>query len=358
MDTIQKNILINRISLGYFIHKFNIDGKSVLLKIGSPTAEQKHISDILYIDAYKDAVKQGLYLEEELYDLLDDTKLWSVDNEVKLTELKDNLEKLKIGLFQMYFRSQHQLKIRESLEITKDAIIDLINKKHSLDIYSAEAIARFKKNSYLSACGIYKLDGECYLKPDDVWDTDSPLIDDIMHIRTYNLCDEVTLRELSRTEPWRSVWSVGKSHGQVFNCPIIDLSIEQQLLITWSSVYDNVYESLECPPDDVVEDDDMLDGWFLLQHKKRVIDRQKKLSEPDGESKAFQAQEVYLLADTPEDARKIYNLNTEHANLLIKQRMKALRDSGVIKEQDMPDQKRNLQMMMNQAYSQQMKSRK
>jgi hypothetical protein len=55
-------------------------------------------------------------------------------------------------------------------------------------------------------------------------------------------------------------------------------------------MYDNVYESMECPPDEVIKDDDMLDGWFIQQHK----DREKKLKEKSTDEKFGNMRDNYL----------------------------------------------------------------
>ena len=33
---------------------------------------------------------------------------------------------------------------------------------------------------------------------------------------------------------------------------------------------------MDCPTDDVIKDDDLLDGWFVIQAKKREKDRLEK----------------------------------------------------------------------------------
>ena len=42
-------------------------------------------------------------------------------------------------------------------------------------------------------------------------------------------------------------------------------------------VYDNVHESMDAPTDRVIEDDDMLDGWFKVQSRKRKRPTKVKL---------------------------------------------------------------------------------
>ena len=45
--------------------------------------------------------------------------------------------------------------------------------------------------------------------------------------------------------------------------------IDQKNILILSRMYDNVQESLDCPADDIMQDDDMLDGWFIHQKNKK-----------------------------------------------------------------------------------------
>ena len=37
-------------------------------------------------------------------------------------------------------------------------------------------------------------------------------------------------------------------------------------------MYDNIQEAAETPSEDVINDDDVLDGWFIVQRKKREVE--------------------------------------------------------------------------------------
>ena len=52
-----------------------------------------------------------------------------------------------------------------------------------------------------------------------------------------------------------------------------------KILCSFSRMYDSVYKNTECPSDDVIQDDDMLDGWFIQQTKEQEERQKEKLSE-------------------------------------------------------------------------------
>ena len=64
------------------------------------------------------------------------------------------------------------------------------------------------------------------------------------------------------------------------NLPDREMTFDQRNICVWSRMYDNVQESHECPSEDVLNDDDLLDGWFIIQRKKQEHD--KLVSEVEG----------------------------------------------------------------------------
>jgi cation diffusion facilitator CzcD-associated flavoprotein CzcO len=112
-------------------------------------------------------------------------------------------------------------------------------------------------------------------------------------------------------------------------------------------MYDNIQESMECPNKEVIEDDDMLDGWFIIQHKKREKDRvEKEFENSTKNEKIKNAPEVFVVA-SKEKAEKINDMNDMNAKMIKHQRKLALDRYGSLDEQNLPDQRRNIQAMAN-----------
>ena len=156
-------------------------------------------------------------------------------------------------------------------------------------------------------------------------------------------------RELARTDPWKSLWITRESSGSSLfaNPPNTELTYNQKNILIWSQMYDNIQESMECPNKEVIEDDDMLDGWFIIQHQKREKDRtEKEFENSTKNDKIKNASEVFVVS-TREKAEKINNMNDMNAKIIKQQRKVALDHYGSLEEQNLPDQKRNMQMMAN-----------
>jgi len=72
------------------------------------------------------------------------------------------------------------------------------------------------------------------------------------------------------------MWAAFKVNGVVFSQGS-QMTLQQQLLLMWSRMYDSIQESVEPPEMDVIEDDDMLDGWLSIQHDQKRQERRKDL---------------------------------------------------------------------------------
>jgi hypothetical protein len=166
--------------------------------------------------------------------------------------------------------------------------------------------------------------------------------------------DELALRKLSQYSKWRIIWASGRQEGRVFGVPSTWLTEEQKGLIAWSKLYDNLGEHSEPPPKEVIEDDDLLDGWIILEQKKR----EKARSEREGDDKARKrggAQEVFIPAETREDAKRIEQMNEAGAAFTKRQRMAALKSKGVMAEQHMPDSQQKISVQAAQQFRDRMK---
>jgi hypothetical protein len=166
-----------------------------------------------------------------------------------------------------------------------------------------------------------------------------------------HILPEDKVRELARTEPWRSLWVLKESDTfNMFHNADRELSINQKNLLVWSNMYDNIQESTECPPDSVINDDYMLDGWFLIQKKQRDKDK----SEADFESgtsseKIKNANEVFLPAKTKDDIQRISDMNDMKSKMVKKQRNEVIKEKESVTQQELPDERQRIQQMANQA---------
>ena len=310
----------------------------------------KMIGNQIYEDRLKEAELRGVLSEEELVEQLMGIGLWSISEQTELDALPKRIENMKLQLYQAYFHYKERDPIRKNLRRLKDKFTELTIKRGGLNRESAEGLAMTSKNKYLICSNITDEYNNRLWDAKDYWKQPAKLIESLVREYAEFTMDEETVRELARTEPWRSIWGVSKIEHSLFDLPAIMFTPSQKGLVTWSRIYDNVYESTECPPEEVLEENDMLDGWFIQQSRKRDEDRKKKHG--FGEDKNVKGDEVFLFADRPEDIERIQSRNTATGQAIFKQRMDIVKKKGAVDVTQLPDS----QLAMRQQAAQQMKS--
>ena len=130
-----------------------------------------------------------------------------------------------------------------------------------------------------------------------------------------------------------------------------ELSTDQKNIIVWSRMYDNVQESLDCPSDDVIKDDDMLDGWFIVQKRKREKERaEAEIDNSMSNEKIKNAGELFMMASSQKDADRINSMNDVNSTMIKKQRMATVKAKGEVQDLDFQDKKLELAQRSNEMY--------
>ena len=110
----------------------------------------------------------------------------------------------------------------------------------------------------------------------------------------------------------------------------------------WSGLYDSVYESPEAPAEEIVKDDDLLDGWLIDQRRKSERDKKKQKAEGIL-GKNSDADDVFVMAHNREDALEVESMNDDVATMIKKERQAAKENAdGLIKDVDLPDVRRGI----------------
>ena len=122
-------------------------------------------------------------------------------------------------------------------------------------------------------------------------------------------------------------------------------------------MYDNIYESMECPSDDVISDDDAIDGWFIIQREKRDKQQKEAGLESMLSDKTKNADEIMLMTNPrdKENIESIYSMNDAQGKMVTKSRFKQVEEQGEVKYQNFGDMKRERQMQQTRGFSDKIK---
>ncbi len=321
-------------------------GKLQTFILKKPTTYQRYIAEELYQEYLVQFKLEGLHSEEEFIGHLIRTNNWSEEEEGKLKDLNKNIENLKTKLYRLIFKSKEKKLIKEALLISKTERDRLLEKKNYYSYLTYSGAAALVKMRYLIGATLYKENGSKVFDDDEnLWLSSDGIIDSVVTFCNKNRISEKALREIARTEPWRSTWLTRKASGeQIFDFPSSEFSDEQKVLIYWTCLYDSVYESQDTPMEEIIEDDDALDGWLLDQEKQRKRRVTEKNVEDMIPEKMKNANEIFLPANTIEDAKKIEELNDEQGKAIKNRRDRAITNKGYVSEANLPDVKANIAM--------------
>lgn len=311
--------------------------KNIVIK--PPTINQLVESYRVFDEAYSQSLSDEIMTEDEMIDWLKENLIWTKFNENRVESLKKDIENYKV---EIYHSRQDPKKVKGIRFVIRDVEHNLEKElliKNSQYQNTCEGIAQTAKISWLISNTTF-VDNEPY-------DFSDVSLNEVVSLWQDSILNDSQCRELSRNEPWKSTWSISKNvrNRLFFNNEDTDLTLNQKNLIVWSQIYDNIYESIECPPKSVIDDDDMLDGWLILQNKKH----EKSRAESDAENllknpKIKNAKEVLIVANNPEHIKNIQNLNDERGKHIIQQRFDTIEQLGTVSQDQLPDEKLNLHL--------------
>lgn len=338
MNTYEREYFVSRIRAGYHTIK---DGKTKL-KVFPPTICQEYDANEIYMESYKECLLDGFLTEEDLEDWMIKKGLWSEEKSEQLKKTEKDIDSLKVQIFEN--RSQEALreKARSLLRAAEMFLKELEKEKEQYQSNTCEGIAYNDKSISLFEWGCY-----CDDKP---YDFPNDNVASLYFKWATKVLKQESIRELARTDPWRSHWALRDS-AEIFANNDRELNIDQKNIIIWSQLYDNIQESMDCPSQDVIDDDDMLDGWMIVQKKKNESERanaeiESRITNP----KISNAQEVYIFTDNKKDAEKINNMNSLSAQMLKKERIASITANGNMREQDFRDSKIKISNLANQRF--------
>ena len=341
----EREYFTSRIRSGVYRLKFD----DVYLKIRPLSLEQDLELQEKCLRYYRKAQDDGFLTNEELLEKLKERDLWSDEEDDKIKGLEKDIDRLKVELYQNKNKEKLIRRIRAYIAAGKQQLSDMLDKKHKYIENSCEGIMQVQKLKEMMAISCYRYDKDVEV----LYDFEEVPVEYIVKLFGMQILSEASIRNVARGEPWRSTWLMNESNAyNLFsNTKDCQLTTDQRNLLIWSRMYDNVQESMDCPGEDVIEDDDMLDGWFILQKKEREKDKaEREISKTTNNPKISQSDEIFVFADNQETANKINETNTFHSQTIKKQRMAVVKSKGEAEDLDFQDQRLKVQSQQNEMY--------
>ena len=335
-------------SLGFIMDNINrlLSGINIL-RIGGQIVHvhpfsvvDKTEADFFANELYEDLVLAGNLCLSNLEDFLIENNLWSEEDNKQLKELNDKIEQMKVDYYHGFVRASLREAIRKSIEHAEDIRNQLFTQKNAHADKTCEYIRDYHRAIFLLKRSSY-IDGKLI-------DGDFNLFV-LMSNYTKSLLLDAQLREAAKSPKWRSMWSALKGHHDIFHNHPSELTNEQLGLISWSRFYDNINESMDRPSQEIIDDDLALDGWCIVQQRKRKEDEKKQHAERLIPENMDHANEVFVIARNQQEVEEVHSLNDAGGRRIIEMTRRDLEKNKSMKEQDLTYNRQQMQMQANAA---------
>ena len=289
-------------------------------------------SCIIYNDAFDQAFDDEIMTEKETESWMLERGVWSEEKDEKVKGLQKDIEKLKVEIYKARNNIELAEKIRKYIRAGEIQLNDELQVKNSYNQNTCEGIAYTEKLEYLIENSTYK--------NNELYDFEDVGINEALFHWHKSFLTEKESRELARTEPWKSLWNIYEKSGTklFLNKDDEDITYNQRTLTMWSQMYDNIQESMDCPTKEVISDDDMLDGWFILQGEKREQEKSENEFDNDTHQKIKNSDEVFVMAKNERDINKVENMNSLDSKMVKKQRAAVIKEKGSVGQHHFKDE--------------------
>lgn len=338
MNDADKDTLLHRILCGklYFYFK----GEKYELK--SADFNIRYESDILYSSIINDEKYNDWIREDNMIEVMMGLGIWHNGMSTIIKQLQTKIDNLKVELFQNFASLSKHARIRNSLQNSKHQLNKILSVKQDFFNHTLEGYASSIKNEFVLCNTLYKKNKKVF----DYQNSDATtyvFFNELIAEINKHAISVDDIKTIAKSDNWKSYWNANKNN--VFSGSVSEWTDDQRGLVNISKMYDSVYEHPESPNEKVIEDNDMLDGWMIVQKRKNEKEKnQKTIDELNPNIK--KAQEVFLMANNTEDVESILDLNSPEAIHRMNQKIAVINRSGEVQDSQLPDVQMDL---MNQA---------
>jgi hypothetical protein len=297
--------LIHRIVSGYYY----ITIKDIRYKIKSPNLKIRYRAHSIYNTIIENNKYNTNYWlsDNEIQSLLLFNNIWDNSKQKELDDQNKLLNQTKVNLFLDYSNEKKRKIYKETLIQINSHINNLYDQKYYFNFLSLDFYAKSIENQYIILNMVYR-DNKKILVDQDMDDIDMDFFNGIIQEVQRNSIDMDTMKNIAKSQQWRNYWAAGKT--KTLKGSSSSWTEEQLTLINLSQTYDSIREHMECPPEEIIQDNDALDGWMIHQNDK--IEKEKKKQKIDDKYglKNKKGDEVFILTDSVEETKEIFGLNT------------------------------------------------
>jgi hypothetical protein len=272
MDYREIKKIIEKILWGKsFVEIEDGEGDPHFFILRSLNIRESNLSRYIYDKELKDSIDNGILLKDELVEIYRNNEIWTPAHENRIEEIEKEEVLLCSQIKDLEFFPAKKKILNRKLNSIRKEREELLNEQNNIFYCSAESRAEEIMRRWIVMMSTENVKEQSYWKTEDEFmsESDSDLLYNLaLGYYTNNLFEEKIIRQVARSPEWRFRWHIAKNGGDLFGKPIADWSETQNMLIYWSQFYDYVFDSLERPPDHVIENDETCDIWVRDESKR------------------------------------------------------------------------------------------
>jgi len=342
MDDVDIETLLHRILSGYLIFYY----KNERYELRKISYSIRYKADLLYNKIVSDEKYSDWIRQDQVDNILINIGLWHKDTNKMMEKLEKSIENLKVELFENFLNTNNQKRIRSTLNRTRESLDKIKSIKTEFNANTLEGYASSIKHEFIICNSLYQNNKKVF----DFENKDQNAVSLskfnalVTEINKYNITI-LDFKKLARSYLWKSYWNI--KSNQIFPGSVIEWTDDQRSLVSFSQMYDSIYEHPECPSENIISDDDMLDGWMIVQ--KRKVEKAKKQASIDNVNPSLKnANEVFLFGKNKDEAEEIIGLNSQESLGRLKEKLNFINNTGSANDSILPDNKRQILSDMNE----------
>ena len=304
--------------------KTYVDTRGQKLYITPTTIEQDVLSLNIYMDAYNEAYLEDVMTEDDMLNWMYEHGIWTIEDDKQIKGIEKDLEKLRKEIYLNRNIDSTRETIRLYIRAATEALEKMYARKLEYRHNTCEGVGETARDLWKVEQCTYNIDGSLY----DFAEVDQR---SVLNLWRTAMHSETEIRDFVRNEPWKSLWSLKDTNQYKLFDNNGQATQSQKAMLIWAQIYDNIQQSMDCPEDFVIEDDDLLDGWFIKQGEDRKRDKAQSDFEASTNENIKNSDEIFVVSQNDRHRENIENMNTPGAQFIKKQRdmkLKRRHDSG------------------------------
>lgn len=287
----------------------------------------------------------GILCEDDLRELYAAQGVWTPKEQARIEDLELGLSQIGAQIKDFEFLRSKKNKLKKIRRDYQRELRELLDTRASLFSLSAEQRAEEIARRHMVFLSAQTPDERQYWSCKEEFNEcdDNALLFNLA--RSYfreNQMTEVQVRTVARAGEWRFRWRASKNGESLFGRPISEWSEIQNALVFWSQYYDSVYDSIDRPPNHIIEDDAACDAWVEDQNKKHSAMNKNAGRSALGNrtaSKSKDHQEVFVMVQHGDEdtIKEVQDMNPATIRAKLRREHEQIKNAGGkrIKEWDL-----------------------